>query len=215
MKRKSIDFTLYLVTDRILSRGRSTLEIIKAAVRSGVTVIQLREKNASTKYFVEEGLRIKNFLKNRGIPLIIDDRIDVALAIEADGVHLGQDDMPLELARKILPDEFIIGVSVGSAGEAIKAEKGGADYLGLSPVYLSPTKTDTGPPLGLDGIRKIREEVSIPIVGIGGLNHKNSAEVIKAGITGIAVVSAIVAAEDPGKAALSLKEIIQRAKNET
>ncbi len=215
MKRKSIDFTLYLVTDRILSRGRSTLEIIKAAVRSGVTVVQLREKNASTKNFVEEGLRIKNFLKNRGIPLIIDDRIDVALAIEADGVHLGQDDMPLELARKILPDEFIIGVSVWSAEEAVKAEKGGADYLGLSPVYSTPTKTDTGLPLGLDGIRKIREEVSIPLVGIGGLNYKNSAEVIKAGITGIAVVSAIVAADDPEKAAASLKEIIQRAKNET
>ncbi len=215
MKRKGIDFTLYLVTDRTLSRGRSILKIVKAAVRSGVTVVQLREKNVSTKIFAEEGLRIRDFLEKERIPLIINDRIDVALAIGADGVHLGQDDMPLKLARRILPDEFIIGVSVGSIEEAVKAEKGGADYLGLSPVYFSSTKKDAGEPLGLDEIIKIREEVSIPLVGIGGLNYKNSAEVIKAGITGIAVVSAIVAADDPGKAAASLKEIIQRAKNET
>jgi len=215
VKRKGIDFTLYLVTDRTLSRGRSILKIVKAAVRSGVTVVQLREKNVSTKIFAEEGLRIRDFLEKERIPLIINDRIDVALAIGADGVHLGQDDMPLKLARRILPDEFIIGVSVGSIEEAVKAEKGGADYLGLSPVYFSSTKKDAGEPLGLDEIIKIREEVSIPLVGIGGLNYKNSAEVIKAGITGIAVVSAIVAADDPGKAAASLKEIIQRAKNET
>lgn len=146
------------------------------------------------------------------MPLIINDRVDVALAIEADGVHLGQTDMPLEIAKKIVGDSMIIGLSAESPADAIEAEKGGADYLGVSPIYATPTKTDTAPPLGLEGLRAIRAAVNIPLVAIGGLNRDNSAAVIQNGGDGVAVVSAIVAADDPVTAAADLKQIINEAR---
>ena len=211
MKTKSVDYSLYLVTDRGLSRERSTLEIVTAAVSGGATVVQLRKKHCSTRDFIEQALAIKDFLKDRGVPLIINDRVDVAQAIEADGVHLGQTDMPLEVAKKILGDSMIIGISAESLPDAIAAEQGGADYLGVSPIYATPTKTDTAPPLGLEGLRKIRKAVRLPLVGIGGLNPDNAAEVIRNGADGVAVVSAIVAADDPQAAANALKQIIIKA----
>jgi thiamine-phosphate pyrophosphorylase len=212
MKTKSVDYSLYLVTDRGLSRERSTLEIVTAAVNGGATVVQLREKHFSTRDFTEQALAIKDFLKDRGVPLIINDRVDVAQAIEADGVHLGQTDMPLEVAKKILGDSMIIGISAESLPDAIAAEQGGADYLGVSPIYATPTKTDTAPPLGLERLRKIRKAVRLPLVGIGGLNPDNAAEVIRNGADGVAVVSAIVAADDPKAAAVALKQIIIEAR---
>jgi thiamine-phosphate pyrophosphorylase len=211
MKLNNVDYSLYLVTDRGLARSRSTLEIVSAAVRGGATVVQLREKDCSTRDFIEQGLAIKEFLKDRGVPLIINDRLDVAQAVKADGVHLGQTDMPLEMARKILGDSMIIGISAESLQDAIEAETGGADYLGVSPIYATPTKTDTAPPLGLEGLREIRKAVRLPLVGIGGLNRDNVAEVIRSGAEGVAVVSAIVAAEDPQAAAEVLKQIILEA----
>jgi len=211
MKLHNVDYSLYLVTDRGLSRERSTLEIVTAAVNGGATVVQLREKQCSTRDFIEQALAIKDFLKDRGVPLIINDRVDVAQAIEADGVHLGQTDMPLEVAKKILGDSMIIGISAESLQDAVEAEKGGADYLGVSPIYATPTKTDTAPPLGLAGLREIRKAVRLPLVGIGGLNRGNAAEVIRNGADGVAVVSAIVAAHDPQAAADALKQIIQEA----
>jgi thiamine-phosphate pyrophosphorylase len=212
MKLQCVDYSLYLVTDRGLSRGRSTLEIVSAAVDGGATVVQLREKDCSTRDFIEQALAIKDLLKDRGVPLIINDRVDVAQAIEADGVHLGQTDMPLEVAKKILGDSMIIGISAESLQDAIEAEKGGADYLGVSPIYATPTKTDTAPPLGLEGLREIREAIRIPLVGIGGLNRDNAGEVIRNGADGVAVVSAIVAADDPKAAAFALKQIIIEAR---
>jgi thiamine-phosphate pyrophosphorylase len=211
MKLHNVDYSLYLVTDRGLSRERSTLEIVTAAVNGGATVVQLREKQCSTRDFIEQALAIKDFLKDRGVPLIINDRVDVAQAIEADGVHLGQTDMPLEVAKKILGDSMIIGISAESLPDAIAAEQGGADYLGVSPIYVTPTKTDTAPALGLEGLRKIRKAVRLPLVGIGGLNPDNAAEVIRNGADGVAVVSAIVAADDPQAAADALKQIIIKA----
>jgi thiamine-phosphate pyrophosphorylase len=208
MKTVNIDYSLYLVTDRGLARGRSALEIVSAAVHGGATVVQLREKDCSTRDFIEQGLAIKEFLKDQGVPLIINDRVDVAQAVRADGVHLGQTDMPLGLAKKILGDSMIIGISAESLQDAIEAEKGGADYLGVSPIYATPTKTDTAPPLGLEGLRQIRKAVRLPLVGIGGLNRDNAAEVIRNGADGVAVVSAIVAADDPQTAADALKQII-------
>ncbi|MGD9281795.1 MAG: thiamine phosphate synthase, partial [Desulfobacterales bacterium] len=157
MKLQDIDYSLYLVTDRGLSRGRSNIEIVTAAVRGGATVVQLREKDCSTREFIEQGLTIKKFLKDHSVPLIINDRVDVAQAIKADGVHLGQTDMPLGLAKKILGESMIIGISAESVQDAIEAEKGGADYLGVSPIYATPTKTDTAPALGLEGLREIRK----------------------------------------------------------
>mgnify|MGYP001813943883 FL=1 len=211
MKTGNIDYSLYLVTDRGLARGRSTLEIVSAAVHGGATVVQLREKDCSTRDFIEQALTIKAFLKDRGVPLMINDRLDVAQAVKADGVHLGQTDMPLKVAKKILGDSMIIGISAESLQDAIEAEKGGADYLGVSPIYATPTKTDTALPLGLEGLREIRKAVRLPLVGIGGLNRDNAAEVIRNGADGVAVVSAIVAADDPQTAADALKQIIKKA----
>ncbi len=212
MKLQNIDYSLYLVTDRELAGDRPILEIVKAAVQGGVTCVQLREKDCSTLDFIDQALAIKNFLKARGVPLIINDRVDVALAIEADGVHLGQTDMPLNIAQKIIGDSMIIGISAESLEDAVEAEKGGADYLGVSPIYATPTKTDTAPPLGLDGLRTIRAAVRLPLVGIGGLNRDNSAAVIENGGDGVAVVSAIVAADDPAAAAANIKQVIDRAR---
>jgi thiamine-phosphate pyrophosphorylase len=212
MKLHNVDYSLYLVTDRGLARGRSTLEIVSAAVHGGVTVVQLREKDCSTRDFIEQALTVKELLKDRGVPLIINDRVDVAQAVKADGVHLGQTDMPLAVAKEILGDSMIIGISAESLQDAIEAEKAGADYLGVSPIYATPTKTDTAPPLGLEGLRKIRKAVRLPLVGIGGLNPGNATEVIRSGADGVAVVSAIVAAEDPQTAADALKQIIIEAK---
>ena len=212
MKTGNIDYSLYLVTDRGLSRGRSTLEIITAAVRGGATVVQLREKDCSTREFIDQALTIKEFLKDHGVPLIINDRVDVAQAVEAEGVHLGQTDMPLGLAKKILGDSMTIGISAESLQDAIEAEKGGADYLVVSPIFATPTKTDTAPPLGLEGLREIRKAVRLPLVGIGGLNLDNSGEVIRNGADGVAVVSAIVAADDPKAAAVALKQVIIEAR---
>ncbi len=211
MKTGNIDYSLYLVTDRGLARGRSTLEIVSAAVRGGATVVQLREKDCSTRDFIEQGLAIKEFLKDRGVPLIINDRVDVAQAVKADGVHLGQTDMPLGMAKKILGDSMIIGISAESLQDAVEAENGGADYLGVSPIYATPTKTDTAAPLGLEGLREIRKAVRLPLVGIGGLNRDNAAEVIRSGADGVAVVSAIVAADDPQTAADAIKQTIKEA----
>ncbi len=211
MKLQNIDYSLYLVTDRGLARGRTTLEIVSAAVHGGTTVVQLREKDCSTRDFIEQALAIKEFLTDHGVPLIINDRVDVAQAVEADGVHLGQTDMPLGAAKKILGDSMIIGISAESLQDAIEAQKGGADYLGVSPIYATPTKTDTAPPFGLEGLREIRKAVRLPLVGIGGLKRDNAAEVIRNGADGVAVVSAIVAADDPQAAAEVLKQIIIEA----
>jgi thiamine-phosphate pyrophosphorylase len=211
MKLQNIDYSLYLVTDRGLARGRTTLEIVKTAVYGGTTIVQLREKDCSTRDFIEQALTVKKFLKARGVPLLINDRVDVAQAIAADGVHLGQTDMPLEIAKKILGDSMIIGISAESLEDAIEAERGGADYLGISPIYATPTKTDTASPLGLKGLREIRNAVKLPLVGIGGLNKDNAAEVIRHGADGVAVVSAIVAADDPAAAAEELKQVIKEA----
>lgn len=212
MAKANIDYSLYLVTDRNLAKGRSILEIVQAAVEGGVTCVQLREKECSTLEFIEQALAVRDFLKDRGVPLIINDRVDVALAVAADGVHLGQTDMPLKTAQKIVGGAMIIGISAESIEDAVEAERGGADYVGVSPIYATPTKTDTAPPLGLEGLRAIRETVKLPLVAIGGLNQHNAAAVIRSGGDGVAVVSAIVAAGDPAGAARNLKQIIEEAR---
>ncbi|GAB1409836.1 thiamine phosphate synthase [Desulfovibrionales bacterium] len=206
---------LYLVTDRTLSQGRSTADIVAAAVAGGVTCVQVREKNISTREFLDEARSVQHILRGRGIPLIVNDRVDVALAIGAEGVHLGQSDMPVPEARKLLGSKALIGISVESLDDALRAEAQGADYLGISPVFGTLTKTDTAPPLGLDGIARIRAHVSIPLVGIGGIHMGNAAQVLRAGCQGIAVVAAIVAALDPQGAAAELKNIITTLQEES
>jgi thiamine-phosphate pyrophosphorylase len=202
-----IDYSLYLVTDRGLSCGRSLVEVVAAAIEGGVSCVQLREKNCSTRTFIEEAVALQKLLRPKSIPLIINDRIDVAMAVGADGVHLGQDDMPLADARWILGERVIIGISVESVGDARSAAAEGADYLGVSPVFATPTKTDTAKPLGLEGLRAIRKIVDLPLVAIGGINVQNCASVIAAGANGLAVVSAIVSAPSPQKAAEELYNV--------
>ncbi len=206
------DLSLYLVTDRGLSLGRSTVDIVRAAVAGGVTCVQLREKECSTRQFVAEARAVREVLAGTDIPLIINDRIDVALAVDADGVHLGQTDMLIADARRVVGRSMLIGISAECVEDAVRAEAQGADYVGISPVFSTPTKTDTAPALGLDGVAAIRAAVSLPLVGIGGIKPGNAAEVIRAGCDGVAVVSAIVSAPDPRKAATELKTIIRHAK---
>ncbi|BHH82054.1 thiamine phosphate synthase [Desulforhopalus sp. 52FAK] len=201
----SPDYSLYLVTDRTLSLGRTNTAIVEQAVAGGVTCVQLREKDCSTREFVQQGLALRELLTPLGIPLIINDRLDVALAVGAQGVHLGQDDMHIVDARCILGADAIIGISVESPTDAKDAAVAGADYLGISPVFSTPTKTDTAPPLGLEGVRLIRQEVDLPLVAIGGINEGNCAAVIDAGADGLAVVSALVSSASPKDAAIRLR----------
>ena len=208
------DYSLYLVTDRTLSLGRSTVEVVRAAIRGGVSCVQLREKGCSTREFMDEARLLKALLAGTGVPLFINDRLDVALAVGADGVHLGQNDLAIADARRLVGDRMIIGISAESVADAIRAEAEGADYIGASPVFTTPTKTDTAPPLGLDGLRAIRRAVQLPLVAIGGINADNAAQVLRAGADGLAVVSAIVSAPCPRTAAAGLRQRIQSTHNE-
>ena len=209
-----LDYSLYLVTDRPLSLGRSTVEVVAAAVSGGVTCVQLREKHCSTREFLEEARRVRELLVGTGVPLIINDRLDVALAVAADGVHLGQNDMHLSDARRLVGERLVIGISAESVADAIRAEAEGADYIGVSPVFTTPTKMDTAPPLGLEGLREIRRAVSLPLVAIGSIRHDNAAEVLRAGADGLAVVSAIVSAPCPRTAAAALRQQIAFTREE-
>ncbi|MDR0993028.1 MAG: thiamine phosphate synthase [Verrucomicrobiota bacterium] len=209
-----LDLSLYLVTDRRLSRGRCTVDLVREAVVGGATCVQLREKTGSTRAFIEEAKALCALLKPLQIPLIVNDRVDVALAAGADGLHLGQADMPLAEARRLVPPEWIIGISAESVADAVRAEALGADYVGISPVFATSTKRDTAPALGLEGVRAIRSAVSLPLVGIGGIQASNVSSVIRAGADGAAVVSAIVSADSPADAARILRKEIERAKQE-
>ncbi len=199
---------LYLVTDRDLCGGRPLKEVVAAAVAGGAAWVQLREKNLSTRAFVEEAAAVKALLAPHKVPLIINDRLDVALAVGADGVHVGQDDMPYPLARAVLGKKMIIGLSVETWEDVEAAEKWDVDYLGVSPVFATPTKTDTKGSWGLEGITRIRSFSRHPLVAIGGLNVTNTGAAVRAGADGIAVVSAICAAPDPFAAARELCRII-------
>lgn len=208
MKQESI-YSLYLVTDRSLSHGRAMVEIADAAVAGGVSCVQLREKHLPVREMIEEAKALVELLRPRNIPLIVNDRVDVALASDADGVHLGQSDMTITDARRIVGPGCIIGISAESLEDAIRAEAEGADYVGISPVFSTATKTDIAQPLGLNGVRQIRERVSLPLVGIGGISSVNAAEVVRSGADGVAVVSAIVSAVSPENSARELLEQVR------
>ena len=199
---------LYLVTDRELSRGRSLEEVVSDAVAGGVTMVQLREKEASTGEFVDLAMRIKEILRPSGVPLIINDRVDVALAVDAEGVHIGQSDMPYEMARRLLGPDKIIGLSVENMDDLIRANDLDVDYVGISPVYGTPTKTDTAEPFGLEGLKEAVKLSIHPTVAIGGMNKYTAEDVMSAGCDGIAVVSAISSAEYIKEASSELKSIV-------
>ncbi len=206
------ELALYLVTDRDLSKGRDLEHIVARAVEGGVTMVQLREKNCPTGEFVELARRLKSLLDGSGVALIINDRVDVALAANADGVHIGQSDMSYEDARRLLGPDKIIGLSVETLEEVEQSNSLDVDYIGISPVYSTPTKTDTARPFGLDGLREAVRLSGHPAVAIGGMNRDTAAEVIRAGADGIAVVSAIMSADSPDDASRELSEIIRNSR---
>lgn len=211
MKQRLTDaLKLYLVTDRPLSLGRPLEEIVCEAAAGGVTMVQLREKECPTGEFVELARRLKSALAPLSIPLIINDRVDVALAVDADGVHIGQSDMAYEDARRLLGPEKIIGLSVENFSDLVRANSLDVDYVGISPVYGTPTKQDTAEPFGLEGLRKAVELSVHPTVAIGGMNASTIGEVMEAGTDGVAVVSAICSAPSPRVAAEELKNIIKK-----
>ncbi|MGV8079414.1 MAG: thiamine phosphate synthase [Syntrophales bacterium] len=205
---------LYLVTDRDLCGSRTVEEVVRLAAEGGAVAVQLREKDLPTRPFVEEALRIRNLLDFFGIPLIINDRLDVALAVGAAGLHVGQDDMPYEVARRILGPKAVIGLSVETWEDVERAERLDVDYLGVSPVFATPTKTDTKEPWGIEGLERIRAYSRHPLVAIGGLNAGNAGTVVRAGADAVAVVSAVCAAEDPREASRDLARIITDALEE-
>lgn len=205
---------VYLVTDRGLCCKRSLQDVVLQAVQGGAAYVQLREKDLTTRAFVEEAIAVKKLLVPFHVPLIINDRIDVALACGADGVHIGQEDMPYLTARKLMGEKAIIGLSVETWEDVEAANKLDVDYIGVSPVFATPTKTDTKEPWGLEGLKKIKGYSRHPLVAIGGINESNATAVVKAGANCLAVVSAICAADDPAVAATNLKNMIDEALKE-
>jgi thiamine-phosphate pyrophosphorylase len=206
------DLSLYVITDPYLSKGRSHTEVVRAAVAGGATMIQLREKDTSSLAFYRLADELVAETRSAGVPLIINDRVDIALAIDADGVHVGQDDLPAKIVRNLIGNGKILGVSASTVEEAKKAEKDGADYIGVGAVYATATKADAGEAIGLDKLAEIKRAVRIPVVAIGGIGLGNIGDVIRAGADGAAVVSAVVSAPDMQKAAFELKEVIERSR---
>ncbi|MBQ9763836.1 MAG: thiamine phosphate synthase [Phascolarctobacterium sp.] len=194
MKAK-IDYSIYLVTDEIALKGRELLPVVEEALQGGVTLVQYRNKNAEGSKLYAEALALKELCDKYNVPLIIDDRLDIAIAVGAAGVHIGQEDIPCNIARQVLGDDYIIGVSAHNPEEARKAIVDGADYLGCGAVYATTTKAKVTA-LGLDGLAEIRKAVDIPMVGIGGVDLTNVKDVLATGVEGAAIVRAILGAED-------------------
>jgi thiamine-phosphate pyrophosphorylase len=200
-----VDYSLYLVTDRSMLGGASLMEAVEAAIKGGVTLLQLREKDVCSSDFYHIAVELKQLANSYRVPLIINDRLDIALAIDADGLHIGQEDIPLAVARKILGPGKILGYSVSNLAEAEYGMKHGADYLGAGPVYHTGSKAVTIEPIGTGMLKTIKERVSIPVVGIGGIGMSNICEVKNSGIDGISVISAILASREIETAARELK----------
>ncbi|WP_292462387.1 thiamine phosphate synthase [Methanolobus sp.] len=194
-KRKllaKIDF--YLVTDSGLSKKR-TLSDVRNAVEAGCRIVQYREKDRSTKEMVKEAFLIKEICEDKAI-FLVNDRIDVAMAVDADGVHIGQDDMPIAIARQLLGDDKIIGLTVHNLKEALEAEQDGADYVGLSPIFDTSTKEDAGKGIGPESIKGVKNALNIPIVAIGGINKENCMSVVRGGADSLVAISAVVCSDD-------------------
>jgi thiamine-phosphate pyrophosphorylase len=196
---------LYLCTDRILSPVRPITETVEEAIAGGVTMVQIREKETSTLEFYRIVCEVKAITRRRRIPLVINDRLDIALAAGADGLHIGRSDLPLREARRLAGNAMFIGVSASTAEEALEAERGGADYIGAGAVYPTGSKIDAGEAIGIEGLAGICAAVKIPVVGIGGINAENAPLVARAGAAGAAVISAILSQDNIRAAAAALK----------
>jgi thiamine-phosphate pyrophosphorylase len=211
--RQAFEPTLYLVTDPELTRGRALAEVVAAAVRGGVTLVQLRDKHAQGRALLEQARMLKAVLDPQGIPLLINDRVDVAHAAGA-GCHVGQTDLPAAAARAILGPDAILGVSVDAVDQARAVDPELVDYVAYGPFAATMTKADAGSPIGPNGLAAIRKLRLLPLVAIGGIDAQNVAQAVRAGADGIAVVSAIMAATDPESAARALRVAIDATKAE-
>jgi len=209
-----IDYSLYLITDRSFTGERDLLEVVAAAVRGGVTMVQLREKTVTAREVFARARSLRTLLEPAGIPLIINDRLDIAIAAACAGVHVGPQDMPVGVVRRAMGPDMLLGVSVHTAEDALEAEKAGADYISVSPVFYTSTKPNISSPVGLKGVKTISDAVSIPVVGIGGINGSNIADLIRAGARGGAVVSAIMADPNPEEAASRLILTVKKTTGE-
>ena len=201
-------YELYVITDEAIAGGLPHAEIARRAIAGGADVIQLREKECGCPELNRIGRTLCEITRKTGTLFIVNDRLDVALACGADGVHLGQDDIRVGVARQIAPPGFIIGVSVGTVDEAVMAEQAGADYLALSPVFSTASKNNAGTGRGLGVLREIRRNVSVPVIAIGGINRDNVRDVIAAGADGVAVISVVVGSPDITAAARELKKLV-------
>ncbi len=206
--RNKVDYSLYLVTDRDLMSTNTLEEAVEQAILGGCTIVQLREKTASSLEFYQNALKVKAVTDKYNIPLIINDRVDIALAVDAAGIHVGQNDLPAQVVRSIVGTHKILGVSASSVESARKAQKDGADYIGVGALYSTSTKTDASV-ISHGQLIAVKNAVEIPVVGIGGINRQNALELAKTGIDGIAVVSSIIAQKDISGAAKALHAIFK------
>ena len=202
---KNIDLSLYLVTDNS-DDVEKFLNTIEEAIKGGTTVVQIREKTADTLDFYNLALRVKEITTKYNVPLIINDRVDVALAIDADGVHVGQSDMPCDVTRRLIGENKILGISAATIEEAKKAQKDGADYIGTGAVFPTQTKDDA-PSVTKQELKEIVDSIDIPVVAIGGINLENAHELVDTGISGLSVVSAIMSSDNPKKSSEELLKI--------
>lgn len=206
---KYVNYSLYLVTERSLLQNIELERAVEEAILGGTTLVQLREKNISTMEFYKIAVDIKKVTDKYNVPLIIDDRLDIALAVDAAGIHVGQSDMPCEIARKLVGKDKIVGVSAHTVEEALKAQKDGADYLGVGAVFPTGTKKDATD-VSMETLKEIVQKVNIPVVAIGGVNQGNVDKLADTGIDGISVISAILGKKDVRKAAKELKEAVEK-----
>ncbi|ELZ17051.1 thiamine phosphate synthase [Natrinema limicola] len=207
------DWRTYLVTQESLSDGKRTVEVVEAAIDGGVDVVQLREKDTDARWRYELGRKLRERTAEAGVALLVNDRVDIAQAIDADGVHLGQSDLPVAVARELLGPEAVIGCSTSTVEDAIEAEAAGADYLGVGAIYGTDSKEDVPKEkngTGLELVSEIAAAVSIPVIGIGGVTASNAPPVLEAGATGVAMISEITAADDPATATREVDAAISR-----
>jgi thiamine-phosphate pyrophosphorylase len=208
----ALDLSLYLVTDRALCGSRGLLMTVEAALKGGITVLQYRAKDQDLRSSVAEAAELATMARRFRVPFIVNDNLDVALAVEADGLHIGQDDLPAARARHLLGPDKILGLSVTRQADLATIDPQLVDYVGLGPVFATSTKPDAAPPLGLDDFRHLRAAIALPVVAIGGIDLQRAAAVIAAGADGLAVVSAICAAADPTAAAIELQDQIEQGR---
>ncbi len=208
----AVDFDLYLITDRKQARNGRLSEPVEAALRGGVKAVQLREKDLSGRSLFDTAQKMRELTSRYGAKLIINDRADIALAVDADGVHLGGESIPANAAREVLGGDKLIGVSCHDRESALEARDGGADFITFGPVYYTPSKARYGDPVGIAALRQTAETIDIPVFALGGIKRGNVGEVIAAGAHGIALISAIIASDDPEKETAELLSLLSSAK---